>query len=90
MLSDLLGSQFEACDALAEFGDAQMEVTKVCFSPVSNQRLFAASLDKTLRVYDLPSKQLLKQIQSPSPILLMTVDFSEKFVYLACDNLNVY
>jgi WD40 repeat protein len=67
-----------------------MEVTQTCFSPVSIQRLFTASLDKTMRVYDLPSKQLLKQIQTPSPILLMTVDFSEKQVYLACDNLNVY
>jgi len=67
-----------------------MEVTQTCFSPVSIFRLFTASLDKTMRVYDLPSRQLLKQIQTSSPILLMAVDYSERYVYLACDNLNIY
>ena len=56
----------------------------------SQQRAFSSSLDKTFKVYDLPSKTVLKTIQVQSPILKMEVDQIESFVYLACDNLNVY
>ena len=53
-------------------------------------RAFSCSLDKTFRVYDIPSKTILKQIQVQSPILKMEVDQTEQYAYLACDNLNVY
>jgi hypothetical protein len=54
------------------------------------QRAFSCSLDKTFKVYDIPSKTIIKVIQVQSPILKLEVDHCEQFVYLACDNLNVY
>jgi len=54
------------------------------------QRAFSCSTDKTFKVYDIPSKTIIKVIQVQSPILKMEVDHVEQFVYLACDNLNVY
>jgi WD40 repeat protein len=41
-------------------------------------------------VYDVPGKCVIKQITTVSSILHMQVDPLEMFVYLACDNLNVY
>jgi WD40 repeat protein len=47
----------------AEFGEHSAEVTCVRFSTgASLQRAFSCSLDKTFRVYDLPSKCTIKQI----------------------------
>lgn len=78
-------------DCWAEFGDHSAEVTSVRFSiGASLQRAFSCSLDKTFRVYDLPSKCTIKQIQVQSQILRMEVDPLETFVYLACENMNVY
>ena len=46
-----------------EFGDHSGAVTSVKFSfGASLQRAFSGSLDKTFKVYDLPSKTILKQI----------------------------
>jgi hypothetical protein len=41
-------------------------------------------------VYDLAARCTLKTIQVLSSIIKMTVDSVESFVYLACENLNVY
>lgn len=54
------------------------------------QRIFTASLDKTCRVYDVASKLLIKQIVAQAAVLHLQVDVTETYVYLACDNLNVY
>lgn len=51
---------------------------------------FTTSLDKTCRIYDLAAKTQIRQIQVISPILFLAVDPVESFVYLACDNLNIY
>ena len=75
----------------AEFGEHTSEVTQVKFSyGASIQRAFSCSLDKTFKVYDIPSKCIIKQIQVQSPILKLVVDHIEQYVFLACDNLNVY
>lgn len=66
------------------------EVCQVAFSKTNSDRLFAASLDKTFKVYDIPSKLVLRTIVVPAPVLLMTVDITEANVYLACENQNVY
>lgn len=61
------------------------------FSKLSSlQRAFSCSLDKTFKVYDLPSKTVIKSIQTHSQILKMEIEPIETLVYLACDNLNVY
>lgn len=67
-----------------------MEVTVVKFSLMNCARLFTASLDKCFRVYDIGSKQLIKQIQAGSPILVATIDVAENLAYLGCENLNIY
>jgi len=90
LVADLFSHQETPCRAYHEFGEAQMEVTSVKFSAMTSQRLFTSSLDKCCRVYDIPSKTLVKQIQMTSPIMLMAVDLPETHVYLACDNLNIY
>lgn len=56
----------------------------------SLSRAFSASLDKTFRIYDLNAKCTIKTIQTLSPITNMAVDTVESFVYLSCENLNVY
>ncbi len=90
LTADALCHSVHPCRHFHEFGEAQMEITQVLISPISNQRVYAGSLDKTCRVYDVPSKCLLKQIQTASAILLMRVDLPETYLYLACDNLNIY
>ena len=76
---------------LTEFGEHTSEVTQVKFSyGASMQRAFSCSLDKTFKVYDIPSKCVIKQIQVQSPILKLEVDHIEQYVFLACDNQNVY
>ena len=46
-----------------EFSEHTGAVTSVKFSyGASLQRAFSASLDKTVKVYDLPTKMVLKQI----------------------------
>lgn len=66
------------------------EVCQVAFSTTNSDRLFAASTDKTFKVFDVASKQTLRTIVVPAAILLMTVDVAEANVYLACENQNVY
>ena len=66
-------------------------MTQVAFSKLDSiLRAFSASLDKTFRIYDLTAKCVLKTIQVVSPITNMVVDAVESFVYLSCENLNVY
>lgn len=66
-------------------------MTQVRFSAsASLLRAFSGSVDKTFRVYDVPSKTLLRHIQVQSPIQFLEVDQTEQFVYLGCQNLNVY
>lgn len=62
LTADVLCHSKHACRHFHEFGEAQMEITQVQISTMSNQRLYAASLDKTCRVYDVPAKCLLRQI----------------------------
>ena len=58
-----------------EFGDHTGAVTAVKFSyGASLQRAFSGSLDKTFKVYNIPAKTVLKQIQVASPILKIVVD----------------
>lgn len=74
-----------------EFSDHTAAVTSVKFSyAASLQRAFSGSLDKTFKVYDLPSKLVLRTIQLSSPIIRMSVDQLESTAYIACENLNVY
>ena len=75
---------------IVEFGDHTSEVTQVQLSRSSSNRAFSASLDKTFKVYDIAAKCTLKNIQAPSPINKLAVDNIEAYVYLACDNQNVY
>ena len=56
----------------------------------SLERAFSGSLDKTFKVYDLPSKLVLRTIQLASPVLNQTVDQLEASAFIACDNLNIY
>lgn len=65
ILAQLLATdKTEDVKCFAEFGDHSAEVTQVRFSfAASQQRAFSCSLDKTFKVYDLPSKTVLKTIQ---------------------------
>ena len=75
----------------AEFGDHTSSVTQVKFSyGAPMQRAFSCSIDKTFKVYDLPSKTIIKQMQAKSAIIKLEVDHIEQFVYLACDNSTIY
>jgi len=95
LLSTELESQNEAQRSQPgcyhEFSEHTGAVTCVRFSyGASLLRAFSSSVDKTFRVYDLPSRTTLKQIQMPASILRFEVDQIESSVFLACDNLNVY
>ena len=70
--------QQEHIAMFAEFGEHTSEVTQVKFSYGAGIiRAFSCSLDKTFKVYDIPSKTIIKQIQVQSPILKMEVDHIE-------------
>lgn len=62
------------------------EVTAVLFSPVNSTRAFSASIDKTFKVYEIPTKCVLKNIVTASPVHKMLVDNTETNVYVACEN----
>lgn len=86
-----MGGQGRSHGCYHEFGDHTGAVTAVKFSyGASLQRAFSGSLDKTFKVYDLPSKMILKQIQMSSPILKIVVDQIESSAFIACENFNVY
>ena len=86
-----MGGQGRSHGCYHEFGDHTGVVTAVKFSyGASLQRAFSGSLDKTFKVYDLPSKMILKQIQMSSPILKIVVDQIESSAFIACENFNVY
>ncbi len=50
--------------AFHEFTQHQGEVTQVCFGKTSSIRLFSASLDKSVRVYDISERICIKTIQT--------------------------
>lgn len=60
LTNDLFAHQQNAAKPYHEFGDAQMEITQVGLSKMSSMRVFSASLDKVFRVFDIPSRQLIK------------------------------
>ena len=43
-----------------------------------------------MKVYDIVSRNVIKSIQTQSPILSMAIDNIESLVYLACENQNIY
>lgn len=90
IFGDLLCHSRHPCRHYHEFGEAQMEITAVKFAQMTAQRIFTTSLDKACRVYDVASKLMIKQIVAQASVLYLNVDVTETYVYLACDNLNVY
>ena len=61
-MQDELEDMIDPC--YAEFSEHTSNVTQVRFSSsASILRAFSASIDKTFKVYDIPSKIVIKQIQ---------------------------
>ena len=86
-----MGSSSNHAGCQHEFSEHTAAVTSVRFSyGASLDRAFSGSLDKTFKVYDLPSRLVLKTIQLSSPVLCLAVDQLESSAFIACDNLNVY
>ena len=79
----------EAKEPLAEFSHTS-GIVKAQFSQQDSTRIFVASIDKTFKVFDVPSQVCLKTIVTPSPISNFAIDSSETFFYVACENTNVY
>jgi WD40 repeat protein len=82
----IISSLLETKEEFAVFGEHLMEVTSVQFSPCTSNRAFSASLDKNMKVYDIPSKTVIKNIQTHSPIFKVIIDNTETNAYLSCEN----
>ena len=79
----------ESKEPLVEFSHTS-EVVKVMFSKHDSSRIFTASIDKSFKVFDVPSKICLKTIITPSPISNFAIDSSESNYYISCENQNIY
>lgn len=74
-----------------EFSQHTGAVTQVKFSSGNPlMRSYSGSLDKTVQIYDLPTKTIIKTIQMQSPVLKCLIDLTEQFAYIACENQNIY
>lgn len=90
MIPDLISKNFGDTmhKAYAEFSEHTNEITQVKL--LGSFRAMSASLDKQFKVYDLASKLCIKTIQTQSAISKAVVDHTESYVYVACDNQNIY
>lgn len=73
-----------------EFRDHADQITSLCFSPNTSKRLFSASLDKTVKLYDLPSKLCLKTITLQSSVSKILLNNLEALLFVILDNQNIY
>ncbi|CDW75055.1 wd domaincontaining protein [Stylonychia lemnae] len=89
-LMNLQNNQNQNNQCIVEFGDHTSEVTQVAFSLNNPMRCFSCSIDKLFKVYDISAKCVIKNIQLQSPIHKFVVDSIESYVYLACENQNIY
>lgn len=89
-LSTIIRNQPQEQQYFVEFGQHTQEVTCVAFSPSCSNRIFSASVDKQVKVYDVSERMCIKTIQAHSQIHRMLIDQTENLVYVACDNQNIY
>ena len=70
----------------------QRAISDICFTP-DGRRLLSASLDSTVRVWDLPTSRCLSWMKFPSPITSMCMSLSGEYLcltFLGTEGIHMY
>jgi len=81
----------DSVQAARSWSDHALAVTQLwCSSGPSAGRLFSSSLDRTCKIWDIPSGMLLHSLSFASQIHTITVEPAERFLYAGAADGTVY
>lgn len=88
-LGDLISLREEDPKPFTEWNSHSLPVTQICSSSM-NDRMVSASMDRTIKLWSMTKKAMLKSYKTKSSVLCACFDLSEQFIFYGCEDGFVY